>query len=616
MSKMAKNYAHHNLSTQVNSSHSRTNAFRQTGGPTRRVWVKRAEGNPTTIMTGPDDLVDDLKLAITNKFPNSLARSCDPADIQLLLKTTQERVQQLNRQRFGKTSYGRIKEEQIDESYVKLPTTLHLTQLQASYIHLEPDQNVWDVIDENFSQPMTISDAFLIEVPAESQALPQESRSHQLESQNLLLGERARSPLQQWISQRSSPLNSNPVSYHHPKPQYPIQMQGLKQVNPGKNRSVSPNLMNGNSPVQTFPGHKRSVSTPPQSPVSFNQTAKSNNNQAILLLPKNFSLGDQHSGKRYSVDDSSSRRHSTRGDFSKPNNNNLSNVGVQNLPFRPSSDDAGPIDHQDQSKQSSKLRDPNSFEKSDTEENQSSKQTPERKENTPIPGQLKSSEVSSKNSLEKTINTSTFEKVLPSISVLVVEDNSINQAILGAFLRKHKIHYQMAKNGQEAVDKWRKGGFHLVLMDIQLPVKSGIEATKEIRHLEKINRIGVFAQHELTNTNYNSTNFEITDEEKLDLNVFRSPVIIVALTASSNSSVDKKTALTAGCNDFLTKPVNLVWLQNKITEWGCMQALIDFEGWKFKRKPQGPSTVKGGSAMNRDQSLRPDKLDKRVLKAS
>lgn len=63
-------------------------------------------------------------------------------------------------------------------------------------------------------------------------------------------------------------------------------------------------------------------------------------------------------------------------------------------------------------------------------------------------------------------------------------------------MRKHKIHYQIAKNGQEAIDKWRTGGFHLVLMDIQLPVKSGIEATKEIRHLEKINRIGVFAQNE------------------------------------------------------------------------------------------------------------------------
>jgi len=120
-------------------------------------------------------------------------------------------------------------------------------------------------------------------------------------------------------------------------------------------------------------------------------------------------------------------------------------------------------------------------------------------------------------------------------------------------------------------------------MDIQLPVKSGIEATKEIRHLEKINKIGVFAQHELIASHSNSEELELKEDEKLDLTVFRSPVIIVALTASSNSSVDRKNALRAGCNDYLTKPVNLVWLQNKITEWGCMQTLIDFDGWKAKR---------------------------------
>ena len=171
-----------------------------------------------------------------------------------------------------------------------------------------------------------------------------------------------------------------------------------------------------------------------------------------------------------------------------------------------------------------------------------------------------------------------LDKVLPSISVLVVEDNAINQAILGAFLRKRKIHYQIAKNGQEAIDKWKKGGFHLVLMDIQLPVKSGIEATKEIRHLERLNRIGVFDENDIKKIAMH----ELKEEDMLGSDKFRSPVIIVALTASSNSSVDRKNALTAGCNDYLTKPVNLVWLQNKITEWGCMQALIDFEGWKSK----------------------------------
>ncbi|KAJ1915287.1 response regulator [Mycoemilia scoparia] len=56
------------------------------------------------------------------------------------------------------------------------------------------------------------------------------------------------------------------------------------------------------------------------------------------------------------------------------------------------------------------------------------------------------------------------------------------------------------------------------------------------------------------------------------------PVIILALTAS-NRDEDRKKALQVGCNDYLTKPVNTVWLGDKIIEWGCMQALIDHEWW-------------------------------------
>ncbi|EFR01434.1 response regulator mcs4 [Nannizzia gypsea CBS 118893] len=195
--------------------------------------------------------------------------------------------------------------------------------------------------------------------------------------------------------------------------------------------------------------------------------------------------------------------------------------------------------------------------------------------------------------------TSLLDGAIPPINVLIVEDNTINLKLLEAFMKRLKVRWQTAMNGREAVNKWREGGFHLVLMDIQLPVMSGLEATREIRRLERVNNIGVFQRSAgpsysasmvgstptspsvvETPSSESGPEEEVKPEDVLNKeNQFKSPVIIVALTASSLQS-DRHEALAAGCNDFLTKPVNIVWLEQKVTEWGCMQALIDFEGWR------------------------------------
>lgn len=147
---------------------------------------------------------------------------------------------------------------------------------------------------------------------------------------------------------------------------------------------------------------------------------------------------------------------------------------------------------------------------------------------------------------------------MPPINVLIVEDNIVNLKLLEVFLKRLKVRWASAMNGRDAVNKWREGGFHLVLMDIQLPIMSGLEATTEIRRLERINGIGVFARSEgeerAPSPMKNGAPGDAKDaqgDDKLTGN-FKSPVIIVALTASSLQS-DRREALAAGCNDFLTK---------------------------------------------------------------
>jgi osomolarity two-component system response regulator SSK1 len=150
-----------------------------------------------------------------------------------------------------------------------------------------------------------------------------------------------------------------------------------------------------------------------------------------------------------------------------------------------------------------------------------------------------------------------LDTAVPPINVLIVEDNMINMKLLEQFVRRLKVHWATAVNGREAVQKWRQGGFHLVLMDIQLPIMSGLEATREIRRLERVNHIGVLGSSASNVAPDAPEEEEVNEEDKLGDagRLFKSPVIIVALTASNLQS-DRHEALAAGCNDFLTKVSN------------------------------------------------------------
>lgn len=68
--------------------------------------------------------------------------------------------------------------------------------------------------------------------------------------------------------------------------------------------------------------------------------------------------------------------------------------------------------------------------------------------------------------------------------VLLAEDNPLNQMLTVAMLEALGMSCTVAGNGQEAVERAAEGGFDAVLMDVQMPVMGGLEATEEIRRRE------------------------------------------------------------------------------------------------------------------------------------
>lgn len=99
--------------------------------------------------------------------------------------------------------------------------------------------------------------------------------------------------------------------------------------------------------------------------------------------------------------------------------------------------------------------------------------------------------------------------------ILVAEDNDSNYLLMTYILRNH-YEFERAKNGQEAIDK--ADDVDMILMDLRMPIKDGLQATREIR-------------------------------------VMHPDLPIVALTANAFES-DREHSLEAGCNDFLAKPVS------------------------------------------------------------
>ncbi|MCP5157809.1 MAG: response regulator [Gammaproteobacteria bacterium] len=132
-------------------------------------------------------------------------------------------------------------------------------------------------------------------------------------------------------------------------------------------------------------------------------------------------------------------------------------------------------------------------------------------------------------------STHTLEEAarLRGARVLLVEDQPINQEVAEEILRQAGLHVQIASNGQEALDKVRTNpdGFDVVLMDLQMPVLDGYEATRRLRSDPCCTKLP-----------------------------------IIAMTANVLTG-ERERCLAAGMNDYLAKPIDVPVLFQTLRQW-------------------------------------------------
>ncbi|ATL92800.1 hybrid sensor histidine kinase/response regulator [Aeromonas sp. CU5] len=124
-----------------------------------------------------------------------------------------------------------------------------------------------------------------------------------------------------------------------------------------------------------------------------------------------------------------------------------------------------------------------------------------------------------------------FKSLLQGTRVLLAEDNRVNQQLIMEYLRRVDAKVCVVSNGREAVERVAEQPFDVILMDLQMPVLDGLDATRQIRKM-----------------------------------VDKHDVPIIALTASAMPG-DKDRCLGVGMNGYVTKPVSKLELYNNLLQW-------------------------------------------------
>uniref|UniRef100_UPI0040475A82 response regulator n=1 Tax=Aliarcobacter sp. TaxID=2321116 RepID=UPI0040475A82 len=131
----------------------------------------------------------------------------------------------------------------------------------------------------------------------------------------------------------------------------------------------------------------------------------------------------------------------------------------------------------------------------------------------------------------KNNNFSEIKKLIQGSKILLVEDNLQNQEIAIEFLQKANIKVKIANNGKEAIEILENNEFDGVLMDCQMPILDGYEATKQIRKIEKFKDLP-----------------------------------IIAMTANAMQG-DKEKCINVGMNDYIAKPLDFNKFYETLSKW-------------------------------------------------
>jgi len=117
------------------------------------------------------------------------------------------------------------------------------------------------------------------------------------------------------------------------------------------------------------------------------------------------------------------------------------------------------------------------------------------------------------------------------MNVLIAEDNQLNQQLMSLYMKRLEWDYTVVGDGLQAVESCRQGLFDVILMDVDMPVLDGIEATRYIRS-------------------------------------FNCSIPIIAITAYTDDSIRRDTQ-AAGMNAFLPKPCNKSEIYSTVT--ACLE---------------------------------------------